>query len=138
MAGQSPLMEVKGGEKVDVIAPEKLDQAFLMGSNFQAAQASSTTPAQGKDEEKSEKWKEFFSKTPQPKPENRINEQCLEKQLVDDNKLCPDKGGVGRDIARLTDRTLVDLSEVEINTKKILQLPQEGLAAMRISSMISL
>ena len=50
----------------------------------------------------------------QSKPENKINKICLEKQSVEDNLLRPDRGGVGRDISKLTDRTLVDLSEVEI------------------------
>ena len=50
----------------------------------------------------------------QSKPANRINERCLEKQSTEDNLLCPDRGGVGKDISKMTDRTLIDLSEVEI------------------------
>ena len=62
MAEQSPLQEAEGGEKINVTVP-----VSFMGSNLQAGKVSSTTPTQGKDEGKLEKWTDFVSKLPQIK-----------------------------------------------------------------------
>ena len=107
--GKLTIWKAEGGEKINGSAPVP-----LMGSDLQAGKVSSTTTTQGKDEGKLEKWTDFVSKMSQSKPANRINERCLEKQSAEDNLLCPDRGGVGKDISKMTDRTLIDLSEVEI------------------------
>ena len=50
-----------------------------------------------------------------------IREECLIKNASEEEFLTPGKGGVSKDISRLTDRSLVDLGVVDdkLNTKHL-------------------
>ena len=101
-AAQFPLCGAEGGEIINGSAP-----VSVMGSD---PQESNTT--QGKEKGKNGTWTDFVSNM-SSKPASKINEECLEKQSAEESFLRPDKGGVTKDISRITDRSLIDLAEVE-------------------------
>ena len=68
--------------------------------------------SQGLGEKKPTTWKDIIDDIPS-EPERVISEECLTKNSTEEEFLTPGKGGVSKDISRLTNRSLVDLGVVD-------------------------